>query len=147
MHLYIAEAQLLRRAREHTESVRTQVELLGDDTAEQLDRAAGALEAMYDAELALWSDPDRRLDADELAVVTCELAATWISLAMIRFLRLAAELGARVAERWPDKTAAWHEHGYEIAATIGNSSGDYDAASDYLRHHTDELLGNPGEQP
>jgi len=146
MSLYTAEPAVLRRA---TELIRTL-----QRTQRDADPAAGSsgdqllelLHGSLEAELELWCSAEATADPALRATVALELAATWVCIEHLRFQSAAVLVQSVVEESWPDKVAAWREHGREVAATIGRSSGDWGAALAYLHHYTEELLG-PSEGP
>ena len=141
MGLYVATEAVLRRARELGQSVVGAAEdaALTDD--EVVIHAAQVLEEFLDVELVVWSDPS--MPEGDAVAAAADLAATWVALGAVRFDLRSKDLEGLVLAGWPDKIDAWREHGREVAAVMGATSGDWPVAISFLDHVTEELLGRP----
>ena len=146
MTLYTAEPAVLRRATELMRTLRRTQRDVDPATGSSGDQLLELLHGSFEAELELWCSAEATADLELRTTVAAELAATWVCIEQLRFQSAAVLVQSVVEESWPDKVAAWREHGREVAVTIGRSSGDWGAALAYLHHYTEELLGR-GEGP
>jgi hypothetical protein len=141
MTMYTADPAVMRRATDLLRKLRRALRDCDSAAGSSSDQLRQLLEGSLEAELELWCSDEATADLELRATIAAELAATWVCLEHIRFQSAAVLVESSVAESWPDKLEAWREHGREVAATIGASSGDWGAALAYLHHYTDELLG------
>ncbi len=143
MSMYVADPVVLQRVADLLRTLRIAI-ANSPAAGSQAERFQDLLSRTFDAELDLWCSDEATEDMELRATAAVELAATWVCLEMIEFQSAALLIRSAVEESWPDKVEVWCEHGREVAATIGRSSGDWGAALAYLHHYTGELLGGGG---